>query len=152
MERFSTHKHTHTHTRVKKILAYGVAQQTLPCVSVWWKCKFCTHVGFLFKFICCYCFFVFVFLHHHQGQRLDAFPLWSDSAQPPVISPRQINIANTAGHITSPTSKAASWKAQWNISRDLQPSSLCFRNMLIQSNLPPPLAFFVFYVWSWPTL
>lgn len=32
MERFSTHKHTHTHTRVKKILAYGVAQQTLPCV------------------------------------------------------------------------------------------------------------------------
>lgn len=27
-----TQTYTHTHTRLKKILAYGVAQQTLPCV------------------------------------------------------------------------------------------------------------------------
>lgn len=30
-------------------------------------------------------------------------------------------------------------KGSENISRDLQPSSLCFRNMLIWSNLSPPL-------------
>lgn len=36
-------------------------------VSVRWKCKFCTRVGFLFKFICCYCFFVFVFYTSIKG-------------------------------------------------------------------------------------
>lgn len=35
---------------------------------------------------------------------------------------------------------------RWNISRDLQPSSLRFRNMLIWSNLPPPLPFCVLCV------
>lgn len=106
------------------------------CVCVHWCVNFCKCVGC--SLILILSFFLLFSLLNFQEPWLDFFLLYSDFTEPPLISSCQIYIANTAGHITSPTSKAASWKAQRNISRDLQPSSLRFSNMLIWSLFRSP--------------
>lgn len=54
----------------------------------------------------------------------------------------QIYIANTAGHITSPTSKAAFWKAQRILEEIYSPH--LYASETCWSNLSPPLLFLCF--------